>query len=410
MKILVISNLFPRNNHPYNGIFVYNQLKALADLGHKIHVLAPTPLAPKILSIFKRWKPYTTCKIHPNIDLKATQIPYFRPPGAWFRRYEGLSCYYFVRNTAAKLHDVEKYDLILSNCIVPDGYAAVLLGKTLNLPVVCSPVGHDIMILPKKYKFTLKPILYCLLNADLVYANSRILALETERLTKNKIRVETIYRGCNLELFSKSKYSKEGIRKHYGIKDEDLVFTFMGTIQKEKGLEELTEAFFSIVRKNKHVKLSLIGGGPFMTQMKEHFSHKGISERVLWHGVVEHNKTPELLAIADFFVFPSYSEGMPNALIEAMAMDLPVIATNVGGIPELVQNEITGLLINPRSVEELETAMERFIKNKDWAKKLAEMGSLKVRKIMDCSIISEQLQRLLESVLSHRTSTTRIEQ
>lgn len=399
MKILAISGLFPRNYNPYEGIFIYDQIRALADRGNQIHVLVPTPIAPKPLSLFKRWNRYATSKIHHHVHLRATQVRYLRPPGAWFNRYEGLSCYSFIRNRVIGLHKMENYDLIFSNSIIPDGYAAVKLGKELNIPSVCSPTGSDIMVLPKIYKSMLKSSMYCLLNANLVYANSKRLAQETEGLTGNKIKVKIIYRGCSFELFSRSRYSKEKMRQFYGINNEELVFAFTGSIKKQKGMKELAEAFSSIAQINKYAKLSLVGEGPYITQMRELLSSEGISQRVIWHGSVEHSKVAELLALADFFVFPSYSEGMPNALIEAMAMGIPVIATNVGGIPEVVEHEKTGILINPGSVKELEMAMEQFITNKDWAKKLGEMGSLKVRKMMDRSIISHQLQELLESVV-----------
>lgn len=167
-------------------------------------------------------------------------------------------------------------------------------------------------------------------------------------------------RGINLE-----KYSPRGTRlqtrQNLGIPEDAFVFAFTGRLVKDKGINELVSAFAELAAKHPSAHLLLIGPqepelDPLLPETQELIaSHPGI------HSPGSCKNVPEMLEAADAFVFPSYREGFPNALLEAQAMSLPCIATDICGCNEIIASGENGLLIPARAAAPLREAMDTII-------------------------------------------------
>jgi glycosyltransferase involved in cell wall biosynthesis len=139
------------------------------------------------------------------------------------------------------------------------------------------------------------------------------------------------------------------------------VVLFVGTFSLHKGVKYLIGAMPRILRQYSDVKLVLVGSGPLEPGLRELVQQLGVTENVMFVGRRSHDQMPQLLAAADLLVLPSLNEGLPRVVLEAMATGLPIVATSVGGVPELVKDRRTGLLVRPRDEGALADAVCRVL-------------------------------------------------
>ncbi len=144
-----------------------------------------------------------------------------------------------------------------------------------------------------------------------------------------------------------------------------------------KGHEVLIEAARLISANLGDIHFILIGDGPLRSGL-ENQARKAKLEDVV-HFVGRRNDTPELLACADLFLFPSLAEGMPNALLEAAAAGLPIVATSVGGIPEIIENGLNGMLVPPGNSQALADASIRLLTDHELSARLGRAAQATVR-------------------------------
>jgi colanic acid/amylovoran biosynthesis glycosyltransferase len=135
----------------------------------------------------------------------------------------------------------------------------------------------------------------------------------------------------------------------------------VGRLVAAKGQHILLEAIDRLVHKDFRVRLRLVGDGPERKPLELEVRRRGLSEHVIFEGSVNEDRIREFYRGADAFVLASFAEGVPVVLMEAMAMEIPCVTTYVGGIPQLIQNEVDGLLVAPSDVNALTSAIERLI-------------------------------------------------
>ena len=219
-----------------------------------------------------------------------------------------------------------------------------------------------------------------------IYSNSRGLYdyIINERLARgNKIKVlgEGSSNGIDTSFFDASIYSEDfkiDLRANFGISDRDLVFIFVGRIVRDKGIHELLEAFQRL--HSDYTNISLLLVGPLESDLDP------LSSSAL--NIIERNDKIRILgykedvrpyfAISDALVFPSYREGFPNVVMQAGAMGLPTIASDINGCNEIIQPNQNGWLVPPKDVNALYLAMKQFCDNKDTFQK----NEKRIRKII----------------------------
>ena len=163
-------------------------------------------------------------------------------------------------------------------------------------------------------------------------------------------------------------------QKRLGVSNDQQVILSIGRLSKEKAHADLIEALRRLCAANPdlNVKLLIVGDGPERDALKAAVQAQGIAERVSFAGQVK--DVQPFYAMADVFVLPSHSEGSPNVLLEAMAARVPVVATSVGGIPEIVENEKSALLVPPKDPEALAAAIARVLRESNLRVRLVEEG------------------------------------
>ena len=174
--------------------------------------------------------------------------------------------------------------------------------------------------------------------------------------------------GIDTKFFSRENFNKEittKLRIDLNFKIEDIVFLFVGRIVKDKGVNELVNAFLKINNKYTQSKLLIVGGfeddiNPVTYATKQEILN---NDKITYVGL-QRDVRP-FFAIGDVFILPSYREGFPNVVLQAGAMELPSIVTNINGSNEIIQNELNGLIVESQNENELYEAMERFIIDKN---------------------------------------------
>ncbi len=172
---------------------------------------------------------------------------------------------------------------------------------------------------------------------------------------------------------------------------------YVGSLTKLKGVDVLLEAMPQILSQFPNARLRLVGDGPLRREVERQIVEAGLSGAVDLVGVLPYSGIPEVLASADIFVFPSRSEAMPRAVLEAMAMERPVVASRVGGIPEAVRDGVEGLLVPPGDAGALATAVCRVLHDPQLAYALGRRGR---QRILERFTFQENVRAL---VAWHRT-------
>lgn len=265
--------------------------------------------------------------------------------------------------------------------------ASFFAGVPIRMHTVAGLPLMERKFIKKKVLIFIEKLTY--LFATNVYSNSKKLMefiLSKKFCSKRKIKtlangssngIDTKYFSDNISLISKNK-----LLDTLKILKNDFVFCYVGRVVKDKGINELVSAFNELNLKNKNCKLIIVG--------KIENETNPVSKSTM--GIIKKNKNILLtgfkndvrpyLSIGNCFVFPSYREGFPNVLMQAGAMDLPCIATNINGCNEIIQDNINGFLIPPKNIDALVKSMQKIM-DKKLIIKLSKNSRLMVKEKYD---------------------------
>jgi glycosyltransferase involved in cell wall biosynthesis len=212
-------------------------------------------------------------------------------------------------------------------------------------------------------------------------------------------KVVTVRNSVDLEMIDKVKISKMDARLKLGIAEDEVVFGTVGRLVPTKGQSYLIDAFYEVQRKISNSRLVIIGDGPLFKKLNKRAEELNISSRVLFTGFRE--DVLELIRGLDVFVLPSLAEGLSIALLEAMASKLPVIASDVGGIPEVFVSSHCGRLVPPKDVSALSSAMiDIGSLTHEQKTLLGDSGRKRIEKEFTSHVMIRNLHAVYESMLA----------
>jgi len=185
---------------------------------------------------------------------------------------------------------------------------------------------------------------------------------------------------------------------NFGLPKEARVILWVGRLDPVKGLNHLVDAFASIMN-HTSAQLVLIGGGQMQIALHNHIISVGLSSRIHMLGL--RDDVPQWLGSAHVFVFPSQTEGLPNALLEAMASGLPVITTDVPGCRDLVTHEKTGLVVPYGDVGALANAMQQLLSDQQYADRLGDAAKQEIHDHWQFTQTLDTYERLYRDVIDY---------
>lgn len=333
-----------------SGVVASELGKKLAEKGHLIH-------------FFSSSMPFRLNSVNPNIyfhEVEVNQYAVFRYPP-------------YELTLASKIADViEREDLQILHVhyAVPHAICAYLAKQfsKKDVKIVTTLHGTDITVLG--YDTTLaSAIKFGIENSDAVTAVSNDLKNETHKLLKTDFPIQTIYNFVDESTYYRRKNVK--LKQVFQISDSEKVIVHISNFRKVKRVPDVIYTFQKILQ---HIdaRLLLVGDGPELSTVSNIVERLGIREKVLFLGKQEN--VAEILSISDLLLLPSEKESFGLVLLEAMACEVPVVATNIGGIPEVVVHNETGFLCEVGNIDEFTYYALKILQNDELHQQFARRG------------------------------------
>jgi glycosyltransferase involved in cell wall biosynthesis len=258
-------------------------------------------------------------------------------------------------NSRALMPRLRRYkpDLVLAYWIYPDGYAALRAARSLAVPCVIGALGSDIHVRSGLNRWMTR---HTIAGADaLLTVSEAMRQTAIRKFGAAPSRVHAIVNGFDTAIFRPRP--RAAMRERLGIATDARVIIYVGRFVQAKGLLELLEAFRTLAARDPRATLALVGDGVMREELIERIRASGLGERILIPGGLIPEQVAEWICAADVLTLPSWSEGYPNVVVEAVACGCPVVATDVGGTCEIIHAD-NGILIPPRDPTALGNALQ----------------------------------------------------
>jgi teichuronic acid biosynthesis glycosyltransferase TuaC len=356
MRILTFTSLYPNAVQPRHGIFIEHRMRQLMGTGGAtIRVVAPVPWVPASWKLFGR---HAVLARVPARDLRhgiAVEHPRFLAipkVSGWFNPVSmALGALPTIRRLCREGGD---FDLIDAHFLYPDGAAAALIAGWLDKPFVATARGTDANDFTR-YRVPRAWIRWMARRAASLITVSDALRDVLLRLNIPPERIAVLRNGVDLNLFD--VMDRAPLRRELGLSRQTLLS--VGHLLFDKGHHLVIEALQLLP----DVDLIIVGDGHFGRELKELASSLGVANRITWTGTISQRDMRRYYCAADATVLASRIEGMPNAVLESLACGTPVIATAVGGIPEIVNSPAAGVLMESRTAASIASAYRRLMQS-----------------------------------------------
>lgn len=350
-----MTKLFPNVAEPM--LAVYNRLQLVAlSRSCDVDVRAVIPWFPGA-GLFARWSSAGKCVAVPREEVVDGLL--VRHPRTLFLPKVGarLAPELYAASLWPQLRHLRgSIDVVLGCWAFPDGVAATLLARRLGAASVVKVHGSDLNVLADREPYrTMMSRAFSSLGR--LVAVSRPLADKAIALGIPRERVVLVRNGLDRELFQPR--DRAAARAALGADPGGRLILFVGLVDRTKGLLELLEAFEALASRHADVRLAIVGDGPDAPLARAAAARR--PGRIILTGALPLAQVAQWMSACDLLTLPSWNEGTPNVLLEALASGRRVVATRVGGIPDVVTSPRLGLLVPPRDPAALTQALERGI-------------------------------------------------
>lgn len=405
MRVLLLVPDYPKPGAPLGGTFNERSAIALKEMGNDVEVLVPRPYAPPLISsLVQRWKVYASTPAH---DLKSG-ISITRPAYPQIPKLTGASwidwlMFRSCRSAARAMNRKSRFNGILSFDLGGAGGIAWRMGQDLGIPTAGWATGGDLRVSASSGAG--KIVRRALQNLDLVFYQStellekaaEFLGVAVSRMSKDRHVV--LPRGIPMPPRLPKTITRNKIRARLGIAQDDLLVLNVGRLSRAKGAQELVRAISLAIAENNKIKCVLLGSNPafdetaavvrFMNKMPELQTH------LLVVPACDHDEVWEYLSAADIFAFTSHHEGMPNSLLEAMAMGIPAVAFAIPPIREIERGTGGIVLVREMSSELFSQALLKLAHSPEERRRIGNIGRRLVEQnFMITSSMAEAVRRI----------------
>jgi glycosyltransferase involved in cell wall biosynthesis len=343
LKIAVVTRFFPSAAEPWQGRSAYQTLRLIArEADTDVRVFYPNATYPSFLKPRSRIYDQLDPSYQPQ-DVNASYYNYAALPLV-SRPFKGWMA------ARALLPHVRAFapDLIFSIFLYPDCYAALKIGQALSVPVVAMGIGSDIHSIGDR--ISAMHTRTVLRGVDFLVTVSDDLRKKAIAMGASPEKSQAIVNGCDLAVFRVR--DRVEARQQLHLEPTSQTIVYIGRMDVKKGLRELVEAAAALHPHRPNLHVYLVGVGPDKQLLEAAIHARDATSYIHIVPGCSPDDVAVWMAAADLVTLPSYMEGCPNVVLEALACGRPVVATNVGGIPEIMGGDC-GLLIPPRDPVEL---------------------------------------------------------
>jgi len=307
------------------------------------------------------------------------------------KKEAGKAAYIKTLSSLKKTIKAFKPDILHAHYATSYGLLGALSGFH---PYVISVWGSDVYDFPKKSILHKRILKRNLKKADYIMSTSHCMAEETMKYTSKRIEITPF--GIDLNEFRPQKVQSI-------FNEGDIVIGTVKTLEPKYGINYLIEAFDIMQKRHSALplKLLIVGGGGQLDEMKKLCEQKGINSKVKFTGRVQHDEVPAYHNMIDVFVALSVldSESFGVAVIEAMACGKPVVVSDVSGFSEVVEHEVSGVIVSRRNAEAAANAIGKIITDKELAHEYGVQARKRVEKLYDWDKNLEQITAIYNRIL-----------
>lgn len=359
LKILTFSTLYPNEHEPRHGIFVEQRLRKLVASGDVVaRVVAPVPWFPFATSLFGRYGVAAAVpheEVRHGIPVLHPRFPSIPMTGMGLKpRLLAAAMRTVLRDVIARGYD---FDLIDAHYFYPDGVAAAWLGQEFGKPVIVTCRGNDVMLFPR-YPTPRRLILDAACRVAGIVTVSGELKRCLCSIGVNAARVTVLRNGVDSGLFY-PPVDRNAVRQELGLNRRTLLS--VGHLVERKGHHLVLEALKALPE----CDLVIIGergteSGGMVNELHRQAEAPELAGRVRFVDNQPQDRLRDWYGVVDALVLATNLEGMPNVVLEALACGTPVVATSVGGIPEIMTTPEAGVLMQERTAEGVAAAVKEL--------------------------------------------------
>lgn len=303
----------------------------------------------------------------------------------------------------------EKFHIVHTHSLKPEFYGQIA-AKIARVPIIINTLhgfdfSEDNSFLKKKFFLFLERI--AAKCSDLIFSIGRKIIARAIKEKIGKVgSLKYLGRDIDTDRFNPQRFPEKFIlekKVELGLEPNKKVIGIVARLVKEKGYFDLFEAFKTVVQKFPDVVLIVIG--PREPEKKDTFSYDiiknyNIEKNVIFLG--ERNDVDDLYALMDIFVLPTHREGLGAAILEASAMEKPVIATDIGGCPETIDDGETGILIPVKNPEKLAEALIFLLENPEKAREMGKKGRKKIIEEFSLPVVLNRMKNEYERIIQEK--------
>lgn len=359
-----------------SGVIATELGKLLAERGHEIHFISSS-------------MPFRLNKVYSNIYYHEVQV----------NQYSVFQYPPYDIALASKMEEIarrEQLDLLHVHYAIPHAISAYLAKKMTGdkLKIVTTLHGTDITVLGYDPSLT-NMIRFGIEGSDIVTAVSKSLVEQTYELVKPNKEIQTVYNFVDERVYFKRNLDE--LKQQYGISTDEKVVIHVSNFRKVKRVTDVIKSF-ELINKEIPSKLLLVGDGPEISVVCDLVREKNLQDKVLLLGKQEN--VAELYSISDLMLLLSEKESFGLVLLEAMACGVPTVGTKIGGIPEVIDNGVTGYICELGDIHDIANKAITILTDPDTYKKYSLQALNRVKENFSSQIILEQYEQLYYSLMS----------
>ena len=408
MRVLSITSSYPRYEGDPTAPFIESITRHVGSRGHEVHVVLPE---------HREWR-------RPPVEGDVHYHPYrYSPRPTWTpwgysesleggvrirRPLYALAPAVFVSavRTCRRVLSRGRFDVVHAHWVIPNGPIGAYVARRHGLPLVVSLHGSDVSV-SQQSRWLGRVARSCFSRAAAVTAPSQDLLGRAKGLGAAGF-LELIPYGADVDAFAVDAPTALLVRKRLGFGANQTVVCGVGRFVHWKGFDYLIEAFAKASFALPDMRLVFVGDGDLRADLQAQVRSLGLGETVTFAGMAARDEMPGYLAAADIVVVPSihydgYVDGLPNVALEALAAGKALVATRVGGLPQLVQSGENGVLIDERDSDALADAIVTLARDPELRLRLGENGRELVRESMSWDIVAERFEAVYEYAVRGQT-------